>query len=179
MLKPNNTWKWYYDKKLQSLMLDLGQEMVFRVTIAKKNLVPDAFLENQFSTDDIAVFQIYWDGISDLDLSSSLKAELALNAVAAQRFHKPFLPKSWFFQQQQQMISAEKGTIVALATQTGIGQFLLIENSGTASLCMLAQENSLELNDDRTMHFCEAIKVMNDRLFIAEKKSQNPLAMVG
>ncbi|MGL5250270.1 MAG: cell division protein ZapC, partial [Enterovibrio sp.] len=31
MLKPTDAWKWYFDPTLQSLMLDLGEEMVFRV----------------------------------------------------------------------------------------------------------------------------------------------------
>ncbi len=107
MLKPNNAWKWYFDEVGESLMLDLGQEMVFRVAIEKKHLIPDAFIESPFSVDDASLFQTYSEAVSVLGLSGPRKAELILNAVAAKRFHKPLLPKSWFFQGQETQISPE------------------------------------------------------------------------
>ncbi|MBV7296857.1 cell division protein ZapC [Enterovibrio paralichthyis] len=164
MLKPNNAWKWYFDEVGESLMLDLGQEMVFRVAIEKKHLIPDAFIESPFSVDDASLFQTYSEAVSVLGLSGPRKAELILNAVAAKRFHKPLLPKSWFFQGQEVQISPEIGQIVELKTEHGSEAFLVIENAGTASLCMHASESPLALTDTKQMRFCEAIKVMNDRL---------------
>ncbi|AMG31872.1 cell division protein ZapC [Grimontia hollisae] len=164
MLKPSNVWKWYFDDEAQTLMLDLGQEMVFRVAIDKKHLIPDAFIDTPFSVDDASLFQTYSDAVSALPLTSPRKAELVLNAVAAKRFHKPLLPKSWFFQAQAGNISPDIGAIVELKTEYGSEAFLVIENAGTASLCMHASETPLMLNDTKNMRFCEAIKVMNDRL---------------
>ncbi len=46
MLKPNNAWRWYFDDASTSLMLDLGHDMVFRVAINAKHLIPDAFLDH-------------------------------------------------------------------------------------------------------------------------------------
>lgn len=182
MLKPNNIWKWYFDTKLNALMLDLGQEMIFRVTIEKKNLVPDAFTPCSFSVDDAALFNAYKEEISHIDLSEPRKTELVLNAVAARRFHKPFLPKSWYFHPQGEEGSPEEGAIVELVTEFGTGQFIVIENTGNASLCMLAQELPFELNENKTMHFCDAIKVMNDRIFITPKarlQQRHSFDMVG
>ncbi|RXJ74299.1 cell division protein ZapC [Veronia nyctiphanis] len=164
MLKPNSSWKWYFDTDTDSLMLELGQDMVFKVAIASKHLIPDAFMDIPFSVDDASLFHLYSDGLTGLSLSGPRKAELVLNAVAANRFHKPLLPKSWFFQDIGGDLSPETGSIVELKTETGKAPFLVIENSGAASLCMLAAEADLALTGKKNMVFCEAIKVMNDRL---------------
>lgn len=167
MLKPNHVWKWYFDTNADVLMLDLGHDMSFHVAIAKKQLIPDAFVENTFSVDDASLFQTYLEAIAQLPLSNETKTELALNAVAAFRFHKPVLPKSWYFNIQTLHYSPSVGCIVTLENQFNCGSFLVIENAGSASLCMLVDEKSFQLNDIKEMTLCSVIKVMNDRFSIA------------
>ncbi len=145
-------------------MLDLGDDMVFRVAIPTKHLVPTAFEKSTFTVDDATVYQSFIEGISDLDLSAPRKAELALNAVAASRFHKPLMPKSWFFQNLEGDCTPVQAEIVTLYTESGKGNYLVIENSGCASLCMLADVEPLSLTSTKDMKFCEVIKVMNDRM---------------
>ena len=181
MLKPNNSWMWYYDQKYDALMLDLGDDMVFRVAVPTKNLVPCAFTRSTFTVDDASAYQSFLEGMSDLELSAPRKAELALNAVAASRFHKPLMPKSWFFNQKSAGYSPQLGDIVTLNTELGEGHFLIIENSGSASLCMMADTASLPLTAAKEMAFCETIKVMNDRMSAYEGAVEAPitLALVG
>lgn len=183
MLRPNNKWKWYYDQNMNELMLDLGQDMTFQVAIAKKNLIPDAFIETAFSVDDASLYITFCEAITALSLSEPRKAELILNAVAAHRFHKPLLPKSWFFDTQQFYYSPPVGTIVELKNEHNSGLFIVIENSGNASLCMLINEEPFNLTENKNLEFCEAIKVMNDRLsagFIKlDKKTTDKFALVG
>ncbi|WP_407333076.1 cell division protein ZapC [Enterovibrio sp. 27052020O] len=173
MLKPNNAWKWYFDQEAQALMLDLGENMVFRVAIDSKHLIPDAFIDTPFSVDDASLFQAYSDAVSVLPLSGPRRAELVLNAVAANRFHKPLLPKSWFFHEQEGHSAAAAGSIVTLKTEHGSEPFLVIENAGIASLCMHAGESPLALTESKQMRFCEAIKVMNDRLSTYQQQYDN------
>ncbi len=182
MLKPNYAWKWYFDAEMTSLMLDLGQNMVFQVGIQQKHLIPDAFTEASFNVDDAALFQTFIEAIQPLSLSSARKTELALNAVAAHRFHKPLLPKSWFFHTQEDAFSPETGSLIELTNDFGKGYFIVIENAGTASLCMLAEEKPFKLTETKEMVFCESIKSMNDRfsLLTEEKVYKNGhFAMVG
>lgn len=89
MLKPNNSWMWYYDQQNDALMLDLGDDMIFRVAIPTKHLIPCAFTKTVFTVDDATTYQTFIENLNQLDLSAPRKAELALNAVAASRFHKP------------------------------------------------------------------------------------------
>lgn len=36
MLKPSDTWIWYMDESENSLMLDLGDDMVFKTNLSRK-----------------------------------------------------------------------------------------------------------------------------------------------
>ncbi|MBD8514449.1 cell division protein ZapC [Photobacterium sp. WH77] len=179
MLKPNNSWTWYYDQKNDSLMLDLGEEMVFRVSIPSKHLIACAFNRCEFTVDDASTYQTYLENISALDLSAPRKVELALNAVAASRFHKPMMPKSWFFSQQEGGYTPHNGEIIGLDTDFGSARYLVIENSGCASLCMLADVESHVLTSGKEMEFCGIIKVMNDRMQAVHLDTELGLALVG
>ncbi len=183
MLKPNNAWKWFYDKKGKSLMLDLGQDMVFSVGFAEKELIPDAFKASTFTVEDATLFQTFWSGVEALNLSGPRKTELVLNAVAAARFHKPILPKSWFFQRNQRAFAIEVGTLVQLKTDHSCEPFLVVENTGHASFCLLAGEGECWLNETKRMSFSQGIKVMNDCMslyrFISSQDPNSNFALVG
>ncbi len=179
MLKPTNSWMWYYDHKDDSLMLDLGEEMIFRVSIPTKHLVTSAYERTVFTVDDASVFQAYRESIAQLDLSEPRKAELALNAVAASRFHKPMMPKSWFFETQQGDCKPENGDIITLQAEFGDAKYLVIENSGCASLCMLASVEPHALTSTKEMAFCDTIKVMNDRMQAFVNELPLNFALVG
>ncbi|MGF1726403.1 cell division protein ZapC [Photobacterium nomapromontoriensis] len=181
MLKPNNSWEWYYDQQNDALMLDLGDEMVFRVAIPTKHLVPCAFTKTDFTVDDATVYQTYLESLSGLALSAPRKAELALNAVTASRFHKPMMPKSWFFLEKRAGCNPESGDIVTLQTELGQANYLIIENSGCASLCMMADVEPLALTSTKDMQFCDIIKVMNDRMEVFEQPQEMTIsfALVG
>ncbi|KLV06882.1 cell division protein ZapC [Photobacterium ganghwense] len=181
MLKPNNSWMWYYDQKHDALMLDLGEEMIFRVSIPTKNLVPCAFTRSVFTVDDASTYQTYLEGVSSLDLPAPRKVEIALNAVAANRFHKPMMPKSWFFKDLKNAHCPSEGDVVTLYTEDGQANFLVIENNGNASLCMSAEVEAVNLNNAKQMQFCDTIKVMNDRMEAFEAHVEMPVsfALVG
>ncbi|MDO6705326.1 cell division protein ZapC [Photobacterium sp. 1_MG-2023] len=179
MLKPNNSWTWYYDQKNDSLMLDLGEEMVFRVSIPSKHLISCAFTRGEFTVDDASTYQTFLENIQALSLSAPRKVELALNAVAASRFHKPMMPKSWFFTQQEREYSPQNGEIIMLDTEFGSAAYLVIENSGCASLCMLADVNAHRLAVGKDLDFCCVIKVMNDRMQPVQLNQELGYALVG
>ncbi|WP_413113463.1 cell division protein ZapC [Thaumasiovibrio sp. DFM-14] len=167
MLKPNNTWTWFYNAEDQQLMLDLGGDMMFRTAIPAKNLIPDATRQIPFSVEDATLFQTFNDSIAHLPLSAPRRAELVLNAIAAHRYHKPMLPKSWFFSTAGEPSVPELADVIVLETAYGQAHFVVIENSGSASLCMLASLESLAMSDNKSLSFCDCIKVMNDRMHIA------------
>ncbi|UJF18088.1 cell division protein ZapC [Vibrio sp. SS-MA-C1-2] len=179
MLKPNNDWEWYYESECNSLLLDLGNEYVFRVSIPMKNLVPTAKESSSFSVNDAATFQIFNESLKDLDIVDNRGPEVLLNAIAAVRYHKPLMPKSWFFTDSGVDFSPQQGEVVTMCNDLNCGRFLILENSGAASLCICI-EASFELSESKTLHFCETIKVMNDRMSQYQQQSHaNNYALVG
>ncbi|MBD1574695.1 cell division protein ZapC [Vibrio sp. S17_S38] len=180
MLKPSDTWKWYYNETTKALMLDLGQDMVFSVNIQAKMLVNNAFESNEFSIDDANSFHTFREQVDALPLSEPRKAELALNSVAARRFHKPVQPKSWFFSSQGGDFIPEEGEIVHLRNCYDEGLFMVVEVGETASICVSVSLRDFSLTESKVMQFGEPIKVMHDRFAKAYRQHQvNTYAMVG
>lgn len=163
MLKPNNNWKWYFDTKTKSLMLDLG-EYVYRVGITPRFLIEDAKNPNSFSVDDALHYENFVEAVACLDVVDNRNLEIALNAVASMRFHKPVLPKSWFFTTSEQYLTPIGGQVVTLSNSLNQGRFFVVENFGDASMCCCIEE-SFHLNDRKEIRLGEMIKVMNNRMF--------------
>ncbi len=181
MLKPSDTWIWYMKESDDSLMLDLGNDMVFKTNLARKLLVDCASGQNSFTVDDASAFQTYREPISCLNLSEPRQAELTLYCVAAKRFHKPVQPKSWFFDYQGEGYNPSEGELVRLVNQDSAGLFIVLEVGESASLCALVDIEEFVLSGSKTVCFGQAIKVMHDRMACAQQHItlNQPIALVG
>ncbi|GAB2660806.1 cell division protein ZapC [Vibrio panuliri] len=181
MLKPSDKWTWYYDDANQHLMLDLGNDMVFKTNLCRKLIVECAVGVNEFTVDDASAFQTYKEQISHLDLSEPRQAELALYCVAAKRFHKPVQPKSWFFDSLSDgSIIPEEGDFVRLANSHGHGSFIVLEVGECASLCASINLDDFSLNGSKSLSFGQAIKVMHDRTQVINHSFlTQPMRLVG
>ncbi|MCK6265029.1 cell division protein ZapC [Vibrio sp. ZSDE26] len=180
MLKPSDKWTWYYDDKESILMLDLGDDIVFKTNLPKKLLVECAMGINEFSVDDASAFQTFKEQISLLPLSEPRQAELALYCVAAKRFHKPVQPKSWFFDAQYDDFSPSEGDLIKLTNQLSDSCFIILEVGESASLVASIDLESFSLSSTKQLVFGQAIKVMHDRMVLANDMFQSePIALVG
>ena len=170
MLKPSDKWIWYYDDTEQHLMLDLGDDIIFRTNMSKKLVVDCAIGINEFSVDDASAFQTYKEQISHLNLSEPRQAELTLYCVAAKRFHKPVQPKSWFFNPVAcGEYSPKEGDFVQLLNSHSEGYFIVLEVGDNASLCASVDIAPFVLDGIKSLQFGRAIKVMHDRMSAANK----------
>ncbi|RBW65958.1 cell division protein ZapC [Vibrionales bacterium C3R12] len=180
MLKPSDTWKWYFEDESSSLMLDLGQNMLFQTNLVRKLLVDCAIGNNEFTVDDASAFQTYKEQIQYLGLSEPRQAELTLYCVAAKRFHKPVQPKSWFFDYQGEGYQPCEGDIISLANENGQGHFIVLEVGDNASLCISVERDSFMLTSSKMLNFGDSIKVMHDRMACANHiLASNHIALVG
>lgn len=180
MLKPNDTWTWFFDERESALMLDLGDNMMFKVNLAKKLLVDCAYSRSDFTVDDASSFQTFKDQAALLDLSVPRQAELILNCVANKRFHKPVQPKSWFFEPSGTDYVPNEGDIVHLHNRYGEGYFIVIDVCETASLCAYIEQDEFVLDGRKALSFGQPIKVMHDRMLCANQNfADMPIALVG
>ena len=167
MLKPSDKWTWYYDDSERLLMLDLGDDMVFKTNLTRKLVVECAMGVNQFSVDDASAYQTYRERIALLGLSEPRQAELSLYCVAAKRFYKPVQPKSWFFDALSDgQIIPQEGDLVRLSNAANQGHFIVLEVGDLACLCACVSPHGFELTAAKSLQFGEVIKVMHDRLTV-------------
>lgn len=179
MLKPNDTWTWYFEEQSSSLMLDLGQDMLFQTNLVRKLLVDCAFGQNEFTVDDASAFQTYKEQIQYLGLSEPRQAELTLYCVAAKRFHKPVQPKSWFFDHRGEGYQPIEGDIISLVNEYGEANFIVLEVGDSASLCISVSRDGFTLTSSKVLKFGDSIKVMHDRMACANHSfTSNPIALV-
>lgn len=164
MLKPSDKWKWYFCEREGHMMLDLGDEMIFRTNLTKNLLVTCAFEPCQFTVDDASDYQVYSDSVANLPLSEPRKVEFVLNCVAAKRFHKPVQPKSWYFDPQGLNITPTDGEQVSLTNSFNRGDFVVLEVGENASLCAYVEVEPFYLSENKLLEFGQAIKVMHDRM---------------
>lgn len=165
MLKPRDNWTWYFDDMENHLMLDVGDNIVFKTNLSRKLLVEYAIGTNNFCVDDASAYQTFKESLTHLDLSEPRQAELALYCVAARRFHKPVQPKSWFFHAGQgSNCRLHEGNLVKLSNEFGEGVFIILEVADAVCLIAPVELDGFTLSDSKQLAFGEPIKVMHDRI---------------
>lgn len=161
--KPDDNWRWFYDEQHDRMMLDLANGSLFCSRFSSKVLIPDAFIAAHFTIEDVANFFLFNEQCRHLFANDDLCATLTFNALVALRFHKPLMPKSWYFAPQQQWHPTKGNLVEVICCDNEEKACLLVVESGDqASLCLLAQYR-LQLNT-RRMVLGDAIKIMNNRL---------------
>src|SRR5690554_3168593 len=119
-----------------------------------------------FTTDDAGQFQEFFDTLSaHHEFSPQLVLEAALNHTIYQRFGRPQMPQSWYFQTADDVPNypLNIGSLVRL--NSGLANVLcaICSIDGEFVECMVLAD-SFPLSDIKTLNQFDVIKVMPNRL---------------
>ena len=164
MLQASAQWNWYACPTNKCLMLDLGDEMEF-CTPFKLRLLTDDVLENpHFSLRDADFYQQVSSYLASFELWNQAQiCQIAINATAAKFYLKPVLAKSWFFKSYTGSVPSTEA-IILLQSKMVEGQFLIVDHTEQASLCLNLEKN-YQLDENLSLQQFEVIRVLNDRIY--------------
>lgn len=164
MFAPKEHWAWYFSQRDDRLLLDVGDGLVFETNLPAKLLTQCVGTRTNFTVDDASSFERFYHSLSVLPLSEDDKMTLVLNCIAAKRFHKPVLPKSWFFSVAPVFMLPKFGQLISLSNEFNQGHFIVLEVGENACFVINAEYDSFQLSENKNLAFGEAIKVMHNRV---------------
>jgi len=175
MLTPTKDWYWQYDEQQKRLTLDLGEDMLFVTPYATKQLSGGVLVSQGFSLENMEFYTRLQQELeaSGLKLSPAMKTQIAINATAVKSFYRPLMPKSWYFQRQENF--GDFHQLSVLNSECGSALVLVIEREGQSALCMLLSQQ-LTLCEDKELNQFDVIKVMQDCLCPYLPEISQPLA---
>ncbi|WP_088328490.1 cell division protein ZapC domain-containing protein [Lacimicrobium sp. SS2-24] len=162
MLQPDTDWQWFYDTQHGCLSLSMG-EMQFTTPYTYKALNRAPVNPAPFDLQDLEHYADVANELEQCSLSYSAaqRTQIALNTCAALRYHKPLMPKSWFFNRVAQ--SGHFHRLAYLSTSAAEVRVWVVEDKQSSCLCMLL-DPQLELQPGKTLKQFELIRVTPDCL---------------
>ncbi len=135
---PNPDWKWSYgDPKNEgvtylvlNMISDTGVPCCFKTRFTKMGLGNPPAQDQSFVIEDANLLNAYMNGLSSTQqVDDSICFDLALNAVACERFVYLTNPLPDYFKVSKSVVPVYKGQIVSLyAKQGGVGDFIVLNN---------------------------------------------------
>jgi cell division protein ZapC len=163
MLQASKQWQWIACAKKNRLLLDLNDDMQLCTPYKLRQLTDSSFSNPFFSLEDAAFYEQVYQYLAAFDLWKPAQlCQIALNATAVKFQLKPVLAKSWFFEPYTGTTPSTEAIIV-LTSKIQSGEFLIVEHTTDASVCINLSEH-FELDENLCLQQFEAIRVLNNRV---------------
>lgn len=164
-MQATKEWRWVYEPE-QQLKVILNNELEHIAPFKAARLVPLHPINEAFSTEDALNFQNLYEGLERYEeVPPLLRFQASLNHVIFQRFGRPQMPQSWYFQCAEQPLAEvpEVGQLVNL--NSGLAEALCVICATTTDFieCMVLSD-SFPLSEIKELAQFEVIKVMPNRL---------------
>lgn len=172
---PQANWHWLFDHNRATLTLNMGVgaiDIVYKPAMLTLQFDQPVF----FTMEDVADYIDLFEGAALADYPPELRCNIILHVLAANRFHKPIMPKNWLFEsnadEQHQVNKGDQVILISSAVKEAKKYFVL-DNSDDFILCMLI-EKSHGLTFSRNFVQFQVVKVTYDKIF-ATKADCNTL----
>lgn len=159
MLQPSGSWYWHCCYKTQKLLLHISNELCFAAPFALKILHSQP-CQQPFSITEAGAFTSYRQNLDRLDISESVRLELALTALAA-NYLQLQAHKSWYFSEQGQgACTAGMYDLVSLSGNCSVLALVVQEDADCLSCLLLEEAESLT---GKILPRCAVVRVLRNR----------------
>ncbi|WP_157981078.1 cell division protein ZapC domain-containing protein [Pseudidiomarina insulisalsae] len=159
-------WRWVYDPETQQLTVELDHGLVHKCPYKASRLIPMNPIHAAFTTEDASCFQEFYDALSAYELwDPMLLTQAAINRTILERFGRPQMPQSWYFQNCSEVPNypLEVGALVELNSGIETAIFVLTAIDEEFAECMLLG-SSMTLSEVKVMQQFDSVKVLLNRL---------------
>jgi len=171
---PKSNWQWVFDTERSQLTLQMGD---YVIDIIYKNSML-ALPDNQplaFTIEDVARYTQLFESSSLKGYHPEFACKIILHILAVDLFHKPIMPKSWWFTDSPVPASnsIDKMSHVTITAKGGneSAHYLVLEDDGGFILCMLI-DHIHQLSTRKSLPQFQIIKVTSDKLNIVKTGSE-------
>lgn len=165
-MQSSSTWRWVYHPETSELVIQLDDGLEHRSPYKASRLAKLHSMNAAFSLADAEVFQMVSEALEDAGFAFEQALQTGLNAAILQRFGRPQMPQSWFFQQQDQTTSHQPpavGEIMLLNSGFAEAPFIVLECESEFAVAMLITEQ-MQLSEIKHLKNFDTIKVLHNRL---------------
>lgn len=159
-------WRWIFDPETQQLSVELDHGLVHKCPYKPSRLIPMNPLHAAFTMEDAECFQEFYDVLSAYELwDPMLLTQAALNRTILERFGRPQMPQSWYFQSATEApnYQLDVGALVELNSGLENALFAIIAIDDEFAECMLLV-SSMTLSEVKQIQQFDSVKVLRNRL---------------
>lgn len=171
MLQPMSDWYWFSENG--QLKLSMGDEWQCTTAYGQQQIVDLPKSHQLFNLSDTECYLTFGNHLltSGGQFSDAQLTHILINATAAIMFHKPVIPKSWFFDEIESFGFHHR--LAKVANKFNSGVVLVLTDEQSLVSCMLISTR-LQLNETKFLRQFDLIKLAKTRLepLLPEASSQ-------
>ena len=173
----NIQWQWFCEPATKHLGIQLESGTAHLCPYKASRLIPLYPLQASLTTDEAQLFQEFTECLEEVSslietsiqqpCNSDWVQAAGLNLLIIQRFGRPQLPQSWYFQEaliaEQTQQELKLGALVQLNSGLQQGLCVVLQQDGEFAECMVLGAEFV-LSDVKTLRQFDVFKVMINRL---------------
>jgi cell division protein ZapC len=173
---PQSNWQWVFDKQRSLLTLQMGDYFIDIIYKSNMLILPDA-KPIPFTVDDVARYTQLFESRALKDYQGEFACKIIIHILAIELFHKPIMPKSWLFADNETQTknitnvrpNIDPMTHVSLTSKDKYesAHYLVIEDEKHFALCMLI-DHIHQLTQRKSLPQFQIIKVTLDKLSLVK-----------
>ncbi len=173
-------WQWRFEPEQEQLMIELGDGLTHPSPYKNSRLIPihKAFHE-PLSLEDALLFQEFTELLEQgIELSPTDVLQAGLNCLIIEKYGRPQMPQSWYFQ------TAQEGYEYSVENPPKLGEVVELNSGLATAKCAITHIDSefvecmvlgteFPLSDIKTLNQFDVIKVMFNRIQSLHNNSQH------